>query len=178
MRVGWAWLVVAAWPACSGLATIEGGYQQPYDEALAPGHRGLSLDLHYGMGPAEVPVGVEAALRTKHGADQQQWGLALAGFAFTPPAPVGVFGRAGLNLVQLEDWSGELAFGAGSPFVQAGFYLLPAALGDDPIARFAGVVFLVSGLTGYDVRFGDAPGTGWWAVTAGIGFVQLWDLDL
>jgi len=172
-------IVVVGLCGCSTLATVEGGYQQPFEAEHAPGHRGAAIDVHFGMGATDAPVGAEASLRTKFGSHQGQWAIGAGGFAFTPPSAVGAFGRLGLNLVQLEAWSGELAFGMGSPWAQAGVYLLPEAFGaDDPldvVFRNGGFVITLSASTGYDVRFGDAaPNTGWWSVTAGVGILTFW----
>ncbi len=170
-------MLVLPLAACSSLATFEGGYHQPYDADLAPGHRGAAIDLHFGLGPTEVPAGGEVAIRTKHGSHLGQWAIAVGGFAFTEPNAVGAFGRVGLNLVQLETMSGEFSFGMGSPHVQAGVYFLPEAFGEPRrLSRLGGIIFTISGSTGYDVRFSDVPDSAWWSVTAGLGFMSFWNL--
>lgn len=164
---------------CSSLATIEGGYHEPFEAELAPGHRGVAVDVHFGLGPTDAPVGGEASLRTKHGSHQGQWALGFGGFAFTPPEIVGAFGRVGLNLVQVEAWSGELAFGMGSPWAQGGVYFLPEAIGGGvplDLHRAGGFIITLSASTGYDLRFGEVPNAGWWSVTAGVGFMSFWNL--
>lgn len=178
MRAAWCSIVVVGLGGCSSLATIEGGYHQPYDEALAPGHRGATINAHYGLGPADAPVGAEASIRTKFGSHQGQGALGFGGFAFTPPESVGAFGRLGVNLVQLETWSGELAFGMGSPWAQGGIYILPELFGGRgpfDVHSHGGFIITVSASTGYDLRFGDVPNSGWWSVTAGVGFLAFWD---
>lgn len=155
------------------LGTVEGGYQQPYEEDLAPGHRGVAVDVQFGMGgDLDAPVGLLAAVRTKFGSHQGQFGVGVGAYAFTPPAAVGAYGRAGINVLQAEVWSGEFAFGMGSPWVNAGVYLLPEAMGANSLTGdHGGLVFTVGASTGYDVRFADVPNTGWWAVTVGLGFL-------
>lgn len=162
---------------CSTLMSVEAGYQQPYDQELAPGHRGLAFDIHFGMSAGDVPAGAELALLTKHGGELGQWALAAGVYAFTPPAVIGAFGRAGLAVLQFGSWSDAFTFGMGSPWVQGGLYILPEAMGRGGgslnLSRFGGLVFLFGASTGYDLRFGTAaPDSGWWSITAGLGFLS------
>ena len=151
---------------CSSLSTVQGGYQQPYDEDVAPGHRGTTINVHMGQGTPDVPVGLDMSLRMKFGADQGQWAIGGGLYAFTPPATVGAFGRAGINALQFEIWDRSFVFGMGSPWAEAGLYILPNG------HHLGGFAVTVSASTGYDFRFGGtAPDTGWWSAMIGFGFL-------
>lgn len=156
---------------CSSLLSMNSGFQSPYSSKEAPGHRGMTLDAHAGLGfDEEIPAGVNASVRTRFAADQQQVALGLGFFGMTPPEKFGAFGRTGVSMLQFEGYDSRFAFGMGSPWVELGGYALPNAF----IRKYAsgGVAIMVSAQTGYDVRFNaDAHNTAWWAATLGVGIL-------
>lgn len=110
--------------------------------------RGLSI----GDKTAEN-LGLGMSVRSKIAKDLLQLDLSphmyvLAGSGTTP------YGRAGVNMLQLEKVEGDLAFGMGSPYGELGMFFTP---------------FVVSAFAEYDLRFFHQPNEGFFGVMVGLG---------
>lgn len=143
---------------CFGWARLDAGFTT--STTLRASRQGAALGADFALGESKS-LALDVGVRGKASKSTGDGSITVGALYFGEPDPVTFYGMGGVNLFQVGSTDGDLAFGMGSPFAEAGIAISPSK-------RLDATLLTIGTRIEYDLRFTRQPHEGFW--TANVGF--------